>query len=278
MQKFSKPCIRTSDFAKICGTNRRTLIHYDEIGLFHPAFTDENGYRYYSESQCDVFFTIRCLKDLGMPLGEIRSFIENRTPDELDSLLENQMREVEKTLAHFTRIRQVIEAKRCLIRAGVSISFHGRVSDITIKEQPAEYYLATERLDTSKHEVLFPALTDHIASSYSLQLNFGHPFGAVLAMRDIREERFDRYAYFITKTDRLYSEYLCLEKPAGAYLTVYLKGDYYDADDALRSFAAYADGHHLQTGAFVYKEAIWDELTVMDKKDYITKISVKCEY
>ncbi|MCD8398987.1 MAG: MerR family transcriptional regulator [Lachnospiraceae bacterium] len=277
MQKFSKPCIKTSDFAKICGTSRRTLIHYDEIGLFHPAFTDENGYRYYSESQCDVFFTIRCLKDLGMPLGEIRSFIENRTPDELDHLLENQMREVERMLTHFTRIRQVIEAKRSLIRTGENIVFHDRVSDITIENQPTEYYLATERLNTSDHDILFPALTDHIASSYSLQLNFGHPFGAVLAMQDIREERFDRYAYFITKTDRLYPEYHCLKKPAGAYLTVYLKGDYYDADDALRSFAAYTDEHHLQTGEFVYKEAIWDELTVMDKKDYITKISVKCE-
>ncbi|MCD8074543.1 MAG: MerR family transcriptional regulator [Lachnospiraceae bacterium] len=277
MQKFSKPCISTSDFAKICGTSRRTLIHYDEIGLFHPAFTDENGYRYYSESQCDVFFTIRCLKDLGMPLCEIRSFIENRTPDELDSLLENQMREVEKTLTHFMRIRQVIEAKRGLIRAGKDIAFQGRVSNITMEEQPAEFYLATERLDTSNHDILFPALTDHIASSYSRQLNFGHPFGAVLTMQDIREKHYDRYAYFITKTDRLYPEYQCLEKPAGAYLTVYLKGDYYDADDTLRSFAAYADGHHLQTGAFVYKEAIWDELTVMDKRDYITKISVKCE-
>ncbi|MCC8127647.1 MAG: hypothetical protein LIO92_09650 [Clostridiales bacterium] len=82
---------------------------------------------------------------------------------------------------------------------------------------------------------------------------------------------------FITRTDRLYPEYYFLEKPAGQYLTVYLKGDYYDADDALLSFVAYADEHHLRTGEFIYKEAIWDELTVMEKEDYITKISLKWE-
>ena len=75
MQKFNNPCIKTGDFAKLCGTNKRTLIHYDEIGLFKPAYTDDRGYRYYSENQFDVFFTISCLSRLGMPLKEIGAFL-----------------------------------------------------------------------------------------------------------------------------------------------------------------------------------------------------------
>ena len=74
MQKNDIPCIKTGDFAKLCGTNKRTLIHYDEIGIFHPAYTDEKGYRYYSESQFDIFFTITWLRELGMPLKEIGHF------------------------------------------------------------------------------------------------------------------------------------------------------------------------------------------------------------
>ena len=46
MQKFNDPCIKTGDFARLCGTNKRTLIHYDEIGLFSPEIKGENGYRY----------------------------------------------------------------------------------------------------------------------------------------------------------------------------------------------------------------------------------------
>ena len=48
MQKNSNPCINTGAFAKLCGTNKRTLIHYEEIGLFSPVKTDARGYRYYS--------------------------------------------------------------------------------------------------------------------------------------------------------------------------------------------------------------------------------------
>ena len=81
MQKFSVPCIKTGDFAKLCNTNKRTLIHYDEIGLFSPAYTDEKGYRYYSENQCDTFFTITCLKEIGMPLKEIKQYIDHKNPE-----------------------------------------------------------------------------------------------------------------------------------------------------------------------------------------------------
>ena len=82
MQKFNDPCIKTGDFARLCGTNKRTLIHYDEIGLFKPAYTDDRGYRYYSESQFDVFFTINCLSKLGMPLKEIGAFLNHRNREQ----------------------------------------------------------------------------------------------------------------------------------------------------------------------------------------------------
>lgn len=92
MRKYTEPCINTSKFAKLCNTNKRTLIHYDEIGLFRPAFTDERGYRYYSENQCDVFFTITCLKDLGMPLKEIKLYVNNKNPKDLTALLLEQQK------------------------------------------------------------------------------------------------------------------------------------------------------------------------------------------
>ena len=46
MQKLHNPCIKTGEFARLCNTNKRTLFHYDEIGLFSPAYTDEKGYRF----------------------------------------------------------------------------------------------------------------------------------------------------------------------------------------------------------------------------------------
>ena len=82
--------LRAADFARICGTNKRTLHHYDQIGLFAPALRGENGYRYYSQEQYDVFMVIAALKELGMPLLDIKAYLDRRDPERLSALLDQQ--------------------------------------------------------------------------------------------------------------------------------------------------------------------------------------------
>ena len=61
------------------GVTKHTLFHYDEIGLFRPEKKGENGYRYYSMAQIEVFDVIYTLKDLDMPLSEIREYLDRRS-------------------------------------------------------------------------------------------------------------------------------------------------------------------------------------------------------
>ncbi len=42
---------------------------------------EENHYRYYFVWQMDTFEVIRALQKLGMPLGEIRAYMETRSPE-----------------------------------------------------------------------------------------------------------------------------------------------------------------------------------------------------
>lgn len=53
----------------------RMLRHYDSIGLLHPAYTGENGYRYYDEAQLSVIAQIEAFKDYGFSLAEIRELL-----------------------------------------------------------------------------------------------------------------------------------------------------------------------------------------------------------
>ena len=53
------------EIAKLQNISRQTLLFYDKIGLFCPAYTDpDNGYRYYSSSQLDYLDTICIMKKL----------------------------------------------------------------------------------------------------------------------------------------------------------------------------------------------------------------------
>ena len=68
-------------FAAMHGINKKTLMWYDEIGLFKPAaINPENGYRCYSYHQSPILETILLLRELNVSLDEIREFMKTAPP------------------------------------------------------------------------------------------------------------------------------------------------------------------------------------------------------
>ena len=59
---------------------QKTLMWYDEIGLFKPAFIhEENGYRLYSYYQSTELEAILLLRDMNVPIRDIQEFMKNRS-------------------------------------------------------------------------------------------------------------------------------------------------------------------------------------------------------
>lgn len=88
----------TGEFAKLCNVNKKTLFYYDEIGLFKPEIVKENGYRYYSVYQLEVFDIIHTLRDLGVPLKQIKSFIDERNPKSVVKFLNIKLEKLKMRL------------------------------------------------------------------------------------------------------------------------------------------------------------------------------------
>lgn len=278
MQKFNDPCIKTGDFARLCGTNKRTLIHYDEIVLFKPAYTDDRGYRYYSESQFDVFFTINCLSKLGMPLKEIGAFLNHRNPQALKKLLLEQREEVLKEEERIRKTRQVIETKLALVSLQEKLESNqaGSSTEHIFQEYtPEEYMILSDPLNTNDHEAIIHTLCSHIGYCNKNNLNAGHPYGAMLDVSELRQGHLDTYAYFFTKVIDRPEDFPFHIKPAGTYAVAYLKGDYYDSEETYRKLFQWIDENGFRTGQYSYKEAIIDELAADSSEEYLTKISVQ---
>ena len=278
MQKFNDPCIKTGDFARLCGTNKRTLIHYDEIGLFKPAYTDDRGYRYYSESQFDVFFTINCLSKLGMPLKEIGAFLNHRNPQALKKLLLEQREEVLKEEERIRKTRQVIETKLALVSLQEKLESNqaGSSTEHIFQEYtPEEYMILSDPLNTNDHEAIIHTLCSHIGYCNKNNLNASHPYGAMLDVSELRQGHLDTYAYFFTKVIDRPEDFPFHIKPAGTYAVAYLKGDYYDSEETYRKLFQWIDENGFRTGQYSYKEAIIDELAADSSEEYLTKISVQ---
>lgn len=74
--------MKISEFAEVTGITRRNLLFYDKIGLLSPAKIDEyNKYRYYTDYQVDTASIINILREIGMPLKEIKEYLNGRSPE-----------------------------------------------------------------------------------------------------------------------------------------------------------------------------------------------------
>lgn len=271
MEKYYSPSLSTGQFAKLCGTNKRTLIHYHEIGLFSPAKIDQNGYRYYSEQQCDVFLVITALKEIGMPLKDIRSYLDTRTPQKLKVLLDEQQCKVREEIRRLKRISQLVDTKRQLIE--ISETVQPGVAEIIWCEE--EYLVLSQPVDSDEHDRIIQKLYQHIDFCMKAQLTRGHPFGAMLSKQSVEENKLDRYAYFFHKLSKKEDFQGIYIKPQGFYAVTFLKGNYYDAKPAYDLLKQYIVKHQFRICGYSYKEGIIDEIAEKDPGRYMTRISIE---
>lgn len=99
----------TGDFAKICRVTKKTLYHYDRIGLLKPARVGENGYRYYDMLQCDKMAAIRMLRELGASLEEIQSFFSDGSLTERVQFMKDQQKILDEKM-------RLLEQRRCELK------------------------------------------------------------------------------------------------------------------------------------------------------------------
>jgi DNA-binding transcriptional MerR regulator len=88
-----------SRFAVLTGLSPKTLRYYDEIGLLCPTDVgDLTSYRYYSVAQIDVAVRIRRWRELGLPLGEIRTMLAQ--PDRAREVLARHEKRLGAEIEH----------------------------------------------------------------------------------------------------------------------------------------------------------------------------------
>lgn len=93
-------------FAALHGINKKTLMWYDEIGLFKPvSINEENGYRFYSYYQSTELETILLLRDMKVPVKDIQDFMKSRSAGNMAELLKDKIAELDCAIQDLKAVR-----------------------------------------------------------------------------------------------------------------------------------------------------------------------------
>lgn len=113
--------LKIGDFARLAGTNLRTLRYYEEIALLVPAARSQGGFRYYRETDLNRLNMIRDLQELGLHLDRIRELMSTR---EGSSSRESFLSRVRTALSEQDRLlvekTQALAAQRARIAQALS--------------------------------------------------------------------------------------------------------------------------------------------------------------
>jgi len=92
--------------ARLSGLSIGALRHYDEVGVLAPAYVDpSSGYRRYARAQIDDARTVALLRELEVPLDEVRAVLAEDDPAVRRALL---ARHRERVAARVVRLQRVL--------------------------------------------------------------------------------------------------------------------------------------------------------------------------
>lgn len=264
---MNKKYLKTGAFAKLARIPKHVLFYYDEIGLFSPEYTDENGYRYYHHSQFYSFMVIKLLQNMKTPLKEIKHYLEIKSIPELHDLLSNRLESIEDEM------RELQFKKNFMIQ---TLGFLDKAvnevpNQCIIKEVEAVPIILSQRVNYINQQSYIEALT-HFSNKQSL--TFQNYIGEIILSESIRNHNFEKVEYLFTPVlDKTRS--IKAHKPNGSYIFYYYHGNFENLESAYLDILKYADHHQFELGDKFYLNQLTNESTSKTYDDFVTEISVQ---
>ncbi len=138
------------DAAKLMDVPTSTIRYYDKEGLLPFMERLESGYRVFSESDLAMLRTIDCLKKTGMPIKDIRLFIEwvqegDASLDKRYELFVERKRAVEEQIAELNSTLDIVNFKCWYYKTAIDKGSEEAVKEIakkTMSDSSAEADIA----------------------------------------------------------------------------------------------------------------------------------------
>lgn len=124
------------EFSRLTHLSVRTLRRYHEADLLEPAMVDETtGYRYYAVDQIPSAQVIHRLRELDVPLNDVRQILRTPDPGVRAALVSGHLQRLEDEL---DRTRAAVVSLRRLLQPDAA------PIDVTLRAEPVQTVAAVE--------------------------------------------------------------------------------------------------------------------------------------
>ena len=251
--------------------SKQTLIFYDKIGLFQPAYVDPNNkYRYYTSKQIDYLDTILIMKEMGFSLAEIQEHMKNYTIDTSLITLRKQLTVIEQQITHLQLIKNRL-AHRCEQMENVK-EFHERNQEVTIKAVTQQYLLCAEVEPPRSFREISIATKKCFSQALKDELPIFFQTGVIVPYKHISEGRYTEAQTAFLPIEKTSKVQNIVTLRNGKAASIYHCGTYESVERSYINLLEICREHQLKIISDAYEFCINDYISSGDENEYITEI------
>lgn len=268
----NKKLFQIGDVAKMFHISVGSLRHYEQAGLLKPEYTDpETGYRYYSVRQFEVLNTIRYLRVLDMPLGQIGEFLGNRDIDVIEDKLLNQKKLIKKKRRELETIERKIDHRLQHLR-------DARTSELNVihlkKFPPYRTVWMKDSLRLKSYLDLEYAIR-RLEENQRESLVFLGKVGVGISKDNLLARKFGEYdQVFLLLDDEDSYEGKVEQHQEELYVSIYFCGSHSEAEIYYHKLMKYIDEHKMQVAGSSKEITMIDNGITDDPDKFVTEIRI----
>lgn len=244
--------LKTMEFAQLVHTTRRTLIFYDEKGLFKPAITLSNGYRYYEYNQVYLFELITSLRKSGLSLNQINSLLKDKDKEKLVGILNESASKLKDEIGNLQNAFAAIQQRiGDLQESRVLLTFnHPQILTCN-----AEHFFCSDMLEACAPKEMAINYTNFSKelTDNKLLISGNGGFLTNLKLSLYQEYKNASFRFIQTSFNDVAYALPHLVKPAGNYLAIKVKNNNSDIMAGLKCMHNYAKRNHIRTASNLWQ-------------------------
>ena len=270
------------ELANIFGISKQTLLYYDRMGLFSPAFISENGYRHYSIHQYMDLEVILRLRALNISIALIKQYLNNCSKEDFVSILESKRQESEKIIKENQEILKIVQS----FSANISVEKEMPFNQPLLTWRKERKLCATPTTDAHNGKDRVMLFTRHAEQTFEdnnvLDKNVGWIIDCDTFMKHMPiRNTIAFFSYAPDKYEEACANGQCSEiytLPLGLYVEIYFKGTFYEnAVPVSNAIEEFLHANKLQAVGDVFVLPIENHLLHNDPSKYINKVFLQVE-
>ncbi len=255
-----------SEFSRLSGISRKTLIFYDAEGVFSPAAIAKNRYRRYSLRQLPVANVIVALRAIHVPLEQIKTFLSIRSPKRLIDLCQRQDSAIAAEIDKLKQIRTVIQS----VQSATESAANAKAGRIGLETLPATRLNMGRTITSKSEDAINHGLADFYDQCVQANIPITNPLGALVKLDESAPYKPHRFYCPAVGTGSS-----AITRPGGVYAVGYAHGDYGMLDSMYDKMLRWIRKKGYAARSDAYEEYVLNEMALANPDSYLTRIAIQ---